>query len=163
MKLFAIDPGPEFSAYVVYDTDTKTPLEWEKTDNHIVKVALAHHSWRGQPVAIEVIASYGMAVGAEVFSACEWIGRFTEASMMHPYRVYRRDVKLHLCGVTKAKDTNVRQALIDIYGPGKDKAIGRKATPGPLYGLKADCWAALGVAITCAETMLEPILRDVAA
>ena len=32
------------------------------------------------------------------------------------------------------------------------KAIGLKASPGPLYGMAGDCWAALGVAITAAET-----------
>jgi hypothetical protein len=47
----------------------------------------------------------------------------------------------------KAKDANIRQALIDIYG-GNDKAIGNKKTPGPLYGIKGDLWAALAVAVT---------------
>ena len=30
----------------------------------------------------------------------------------------------------------------------KDAAIGKKATPGPLYGVKSHAWAALAVAIT---------------
>jgi hypothetical protein len=67
-------------------------------------------------------------------------------------RVYRRDVKLHLCNSMKANDSNIRAALIDRYGPGKDKAVGLKASPGPLYGLTGDCLAALGVAITASET-----------
>lgn len=166
MRLLAIDPGPEESAYVLYDTDTRMPVVWAKVNNFEVRDVLAHHVFLAHPVAIEVIASYGMAVGAEVFSTCEWIGCFTEVSRgsrLVPYRVYRRDVKMFLCGSVKAKDTNVRQALIDRYGPGKDRAIGRKATPGPLYGLTADCWAALGVAVTCAETQLNPIVQDIAA
>lgn len=32
--------------------------------------------------------------------------------------------------------------------PGKEKAIGKKATPGPLYGVVGDEWAALAVAVT---------------
>jgi len=48
----------------------------------------------------------------------------------------------------RAKDANIRQALIDRYGPGKDKAIGQKKTPGPLYGFKSHEWAALAVAVT---------------
>lgn len=99
-------------------------------------------------LAIEMIASYGMAVGSEVFDTCIWIGRFIQA-WNGPYtQVFRKDVKMHLCGQTKAKDANVRQALIDRFGPGKDKAIGTKKNPGPLYGISGDIWAALAVAVT---------------
>ena len=35
---------------------------------------------------------------------------------------------------------------------GKDKAIGSKREPGPLYGFKADLWSALALAVTF-ETM----------
>ena len=62
--------------------------------------------------------------------------------------IYRKDVKLHLCGSPRAKDSNIRQALIDRFGPGKEKAIGLKKTPGPLYGVKSHVWAALAVAVT---------------
>jgi hypothetical protein len=104
-------------------------------------------------VAIEMIASYGMAVGREVFETCVWIGRFIE-STCNPESVrliYRRDVKLHLCGSVKAKDANVRQALIDRWG-GKAEAIGNIKKPGPLYAVKSHAWAALAVAVTAAET-----------
>jgi hypothetical protein len=62
--------------------------------------------------------------------------------------VFRRDVKLSLCGSARAKDGNIRTALIDLHG-GKEAAIGRKKTPGPLWGVHADVWAALALAITC--------------
>jgi hypothetical protein len=95
----------------------------------------------------EMVASYGMPVGREVFDTVFWSGRFCEAADDHAL-VYRKDVKMHLCGNMRARDGNIRQALIDRFGPGKDIAIGRKATPGPLYGFKSDMWAALGVWIT---------------
>jgi len=60
-------------------------------------------------------------------------------------------VKLHLTQTRRAKDANIRQALIDRYGPGKALAVGLKATPGPLYGLTGDCWSALAVAVTAAD------------
>lgn len=57
---------------------------------------------------------------------------------------------MHICGRANASDTNIRAALIDLWG-GKEKAIGKKATPGPLHGISKDVWAALAVAITYAE------------
>jgi len=98
-------------------------------------------------LAIEMIASYGMAVGREVFETCVWIGRFQQVwrSPESVRLVYRRDVKLHLCGNPRAKDPNIRQALIDLLGP-----AGTKKQPGPTYGVKSHAWAALGVAVTVA-------------
>jgi len=58
---------------------------------------------------------------------------------------------MNLCGVMKAKDGNIRQALIDRFpatGGGKIPQIGTKAKPGPLYGFSRDKWAALAVAVT---------------
>lgn len=63
------------------------------------------------------------------------------------HRIFRRDIKLHLCNSVRAKDANIRQALIDRYG-GKEKAIGKKKSPGPLYGIKSHMWAALALAVT---------------
>ena len=62
--------------------------------------------------------------------------------------VYRRDVKLFHCQTVRANDANIRAAIIDRFGPGKEKAIGKKSAPGPLYGIKGDEWSALAVALT---------------
>ena len=102
-------------------------------------------------VVIEKIESYGMAVGAEVFDTVWWAGRFAEAASRVPVVMLpRRAVKLALCGDSRAKDANIRQALIDRYG-GKERAIGTKATPGPLHGIAKDVWAALAVGIAWLE------------
>ena len=161
MKVLAIDPGPAKSAIVLYESETRVVLHHEIQDNASLLGTYERYWWRDNEVeccAIEMIASYGMAVGAEVFSTCVWVGRFTERAElcdMAVYQVFRRDVKLHLCGQARAKDANVRQALIDRFGPGKDKAIGKKKAQGPLFGIKADEWAALAVAVTFAETIVE--------
>lgn len=104
-------------------------------------------------LAIEMIASYGMPVGKEVFETCLWIGRFMQAwhDPASVRLVYRKDVKMHLCGTTQAKDANVRQAIIDLYPPsggGATPQIGIKAKPGPLYGVSSHAWPAIGVALT---------------
>lgn len=151
MRLLAIDPGPVESALLAYDTEAGVPLRWEKVPNRDALVLI--YTFQARRMAIEMVASYGMAVGAEVFDTCVWIGRFMDrwsAACDEAEQVFRRDIKLHLCGSARARDANIRQALIDRYG-GKDKAIGRKATPGPLYGLSGDCWSALAVAVTVAD------------
>lgn len=151
----AIDPGPEQSAYVLYDGATGKPLSWLKDSNRGVLAGIRGLIVPVHYLAIEVVASYGMPVGAEVFETCVWVGRFIERwvdrSGREPVRVFRRDVKLHLCGSARATDATIRQALIDRYGPGKEAAVGRKASPGPLYGMHGDCWAALGVAVTASD------------
>jgi hypothetical protein len=64
-----------------------------------------------------------MPVGAEVFETIYWSGRFAEAyGVEHDARITRIDVKMHLCHSPRAKDGNVRQALIDRFGkPGTKK------------------------------------------
>lgn len=98
-------------------------------------------------VVIEKVESYGMAVGAEVFDTVLWAGRFAEAAHRVPVVMLpRRAVKLALCADSRAKDANIRQALIDRFGG--SAAIGRKAAPGPLYGISRDVWSALATAVT---------------
>lgn len=165
-RTLAIDPGSSESAFVIYGD---WPREAPASDRVIVAKgifpnremldAIGGYASDLDPAlecAIEMIASYGMAVGAEVFETCVWIGRFAErweamGDVGAARRVFRRDVKMHLCGNNKAKDGNIRQALIDKFGGTKEAAIGKKATPGPLYGVRADEWAALALAVTCRE------------
>jgi hypothetical protein len=153
VKIIAIDPGMTYSAMLTYDVDGIFPISWSYMENPDLLDFLDDDLTQFDALAVEMVASYGMAVGREVFETCVWIGRFIQVCRLEWHFVYRADVKLHLCHSRKAKDPNVRQALIDKWGPGKEVAIGKKATPGPLYGLSGDCWAALGVAVTAAETL----------
>ena len=147
--LLALDPGNTESAWLLYDTATGRPTSWAKEPNPFVLTRL--DTIAADELVVEMVASYGMAVGAEIFDTCVWIGRFIER-WHGPHRlIYRPDVKLHLTQTRRATDANVRQALIDRYGPGKALAVGLKATPGPLYGLTGDCWSALAVAVTAAD------------
>jgi len=149
--IIAIDPGSEVSAYVVFDTQTKLPIDADiLPNNDLLNMLIYQPEYQPTAMFVEMIASYGMPVGATVFDTCVWIGRFIQA-WQGPYRkVFRKDVKMYLCGATRAKDANIRQALMDMYGGSREAAIGKKKSPGPLYGFKADMWAALGVAVTAA-------------
>lgn len=135
-----IDPGTDKSAFVVFDGNAVTQHGiWD--NEHL----LGHPLWKEQHIFIEMIASYGMAVGASVFETCVFIGRCVQIANIeggNATRVFRKDIKLHLCNSPRAKDGNVRQSLIDRLGP-----QGTKKAPGPTYGVKSHEWAALAVAV----------------
>ncbi len=151
--LFAIDPGNIESAWVRIDIDTYKPLEFAKEPNAIVRERVQEIST--EPVYIEMVASYGMAVGKEVFDTCVWIGRFMECCWeSNPEQVYRKDVKMHHCGQTKATDANIIQALIDRFAPNTgNRGKGYKSDPGFFYGFKADVWQAYALAVHKADVL----------
>lgn len=146
MSILAIDPGTDESGWVILD-GVKVLASGIYPNETMLNRVKAENYGEIDTLAIEMIASYGMAVGREVFETCVWVGRFQQAwySPDDVKLIYRRDVKLHLCGTTKAKDANVRQALIDLLGP-----QGTKKSPGPTFGVKSHAWAALGVGVTAA-------------
>lgn len=147
--MIGIDPGSEKSAIVALNEGAVTYAEILPNEEAREWLALMPP---GDGIVIEMVSSYGMAVGKSVFETVYWIGRFSEA-VGGAQRIYRKDIKLQLCGNFKAKDPEVRQALIDRFGGlgGKEAAIGKKATPGPLYGIKSHLWAALAVAVAADE------------
>lgn len=148
-RVLAIDPGPVQSGWVIWDGETVVGCG---VLGNADMLKLIRGDGRGivSSMAIEMIASYGMAVGREVFDTCVWVGRFMQAWFAPDavMLVYRKDVKSYLCGSMKAKDANIRQALIDKIG-GK----GTKAAPGPTYAVKSHAWPALAVAVTAMHLM----------
>lgn len=155
--ILALDPGTTQTAWVLWNGDAVR--DHGITDNEELLEMLTSMDSGDTLLAIERVQSFGMPVGEELFATVFWSGRFVQAWHPRPWtRIYRRDVKLELCGSARAKDPNVRASLIDFFG-GKSKAIGVKSAPGPLYGIRADEWAALAVALV-AERLAE---RGVAA
>lgn len=161
MRLLAIDPGNTHSGVALVDTVDCRPLHIAKVDNDALLQQLRDNTLDARHHAIEMVASYGMAVGREVFDTCVWIGRFQQAidtaNRSDPDwgrvdLVFRRDVKLHMCGQTRAKDSNIRQALVDRFAPGEpNHGKGTKARPGWFYGFGADIWQAYALAVTMAD------------
>ena len=158
--LLAIDPGDEYSAFVFMDMDTYEPLYFAKEKNdeaiaHMTEWILkkgTHEDIHITNVACEMIASYGMGVGAHVFWTCVEIGKFTtileQAGCKVDY-IYRKDEKMNICGSMKAKDSNIRIALIDRFAKfDKKSGKGTKKNPDWFYGFSADCWAAYAVGTT---------------
>lgn len=150
MTVLALDPGPQQTAWVKWNPLENRVMACDIQPNeHVIQQLIFCSS--ASAIAIEMVASYGMAVGKEVFETVLWIGRFYERCPIEPRLVYRRDVKLHLCHSMRAKDANVRQAIIDRFG-GQESAIGKKANPGPLRGVKSHIWSALAIALFVADT-----------
>lgn len=142
MKILAIDPGNIESAYCLIDSETYKPIEFDKVNN--TKLLLKMNELEYDKLIIEMIASYGMPVGASVFDTCVWIGRFIQTRKCADYEyIYRKEEKMNLCHSMKAKDSNIRQALIDRFGD-----VGVKKAPGFFYGFKKDIWAAFAVGVT---------------
>lgn len=150
MKVIAIDPGPERSGYVVFDGTRVLACGWDTTAD----IREGFRNWMAGAIFVvfEGVESYGMAVGAETFETVFVTGRLYELAVRyydtaHVSRIYRKAIKLHLCGSARAKDGNIRVALLDRFG-GAKAAKGTKAAPGPLYGVSGHCWAALALAVT---------------
>lgn len=145
--LLAIDPGDKQSAYVLMDE--YKPISIGIVSNATLLERFYTDCYNLYDLAIEMIANMGMpAVGATLFETAFWIGRYWEASDgSHREKIYRKDVKVNLCGHSNAKDTNVRQALIDRFANTKN-GKGTKKFPDWFYGFKDDIWSAYAVGIT---------------
>jgi len=152
MKILAIDPGQKKSGWVLFDTDYKKILDSGIDDNELLlkKIKLDY-----DVLCIEMIASYGMPVGQTTFETCLWVGRFIQQSVLSKidYNLYYKKIDINptICFSNKAKDSNIRQSLIDMFTPsggGKTPQVGTKSQPGPLYGISSHKWAALAVAVT---------------
>jgi hypothetical protein len=149
-RILAIDPGTERSAWIVTDDGAIAGHGLDANEDVLQRL---RYGWPqdASVVVIESIESYGMAVGREVFETVHWSGRFTEAARPMPVvQLTRRKVKVAICGNPKAKDQNIRLALLERFGG--QAAKGTKAQPGPLYGIANDVWAALAVAVTYADS-----------
>ncbi len=122
MRILAIDPGNVESAYCLIDSEDYLPLEFGKTENENLRAEMYNAQY--DKAVIEMVASYGMAVGATVFETCVAIGQFKEIAIRQNIPVefiYRKDEKMNLCQSMRAKDSNIRQALIDRFGEVRNK------------------------------------------
>jgi len=175
MNVLAIDPGNVQSACVVY---SGTVEAFGKLSNLSMLHHLKQRSWDCNHLATEYMQPRGMPTSKEEMDTQFWTGRFVQAAGLPWTPVLRREVKSHLCGSQRAKDSNIRRALIDKFG-GDNVAIGGVKCPkckgkgwagrgrptclecngskwlhppGPLHGISADVWSALAIAVTWWET-----------
>lgn len=165
-----IDPGTTHSAVVGFDGTWPTTRLYVPNDDVFFHLDFMCASAR--KIVIEQVASYGMAVGETTFSTVFWAGRFAQHCEIRGIswaQMKRLAVKMHICHDSRAKDSNIRQALIDRFGrPGSVevpmvdnsgapvffKAGPRKgmqkteARPNKMAGIYGDMWSALAIAVT---------------
>jgi len=146
--VFGIDPGSEQSAYVIWNGEeilAKGILE----NGKMVYLLMDYGNGLLTRVVIEQVRSYGMPVGATVFDTVFWSGRFCQAWPNEFHQMPRLKVKQHICHDSRAKDSNIIQALVDRFAYGvRNKGKGTKPEPGFFYGFKKDIWQAFALAVT---------------
>ena len=153
----AIEPGNRQSAYSGIDCNTLRPLEFGKVDNEELRNKLVfanEQDW--QWAAIEMVASYGMAVGREVFVTVLWSGRFYEALSIQmaqaPRLLCRIEEKRHICHDSRANAPAIRRVLFARFATHELKTgLVTSKHPDFFYGFKADIWAAYAVGLTAIE------------
>ena len=156
MIILAIDPGPVTSGYVCYVTSTNEPhriLDWadEIPNTELAqKIALIpYQGFHADELAIEYIASYGMLLDDRTLRTQYYVGYFsalfqayTQGRPVHCF--YRKTILTALCGSAKAKSTNLKSAICNLF----DEPAPPKRPKGPLKGLTHHAWDALAVALT---------------
>lgn len=162
-KILAIDPGTTHSGYVIVAHNGKKiteVLDKGKIPNEELLRMLPYKVGSCE-IVVEMVASYGMGVGREVFETCVWIGRFLQTAAILPehqaeHLIYRLEEKMAICHNGQAKDSNIIQALVDRYAFGiPNKGKGTKKAPGFFYGFAADAWQAMAVAETWLDKQQE--------
>jgi len=141
--ILGIDPGPECSAYLVWDRFCEKIEAKDMLKNELLFELLVKGSFESvDGMSIEMMQSRGMPVGKDVFETCLWIGRFTFASDLPFELVYPSTWRSHFCGTTRAAKANVWRVMRDRFGE-----PGRKNNPGVLYGVKDHLRDALALAV----------------
>lgn len=151
-NILAIDPGNQESGAVLIRAEDFKPLIIRKAPNEYLLDEITKNAGMIDEAVIEMVASYGMAVGATVFETCVWIGRFEQRLRdfgKTVARIPRLRVKMNLCHKSTAKDSNITQALVDRFAQNEpNKGKGTKKAPGFFYGFKKDIWQAYALGVT---------------
>lgn len=162
MRILAIDPGDKESGWCLMEG--YKPVQFGKSPNEELLYVIGEYTMSIECLVVEMVASYGMAVGKNVFETCVWIGRFLQKYTDHggdtAAYVYRMEEKMRLCHDSRAKDTNIRKALVDRFADhDKETGKGTKKDPDWFYGFRADSWMAYAVGVVFLDKKQEEILQ----
>lgn len=165
MIVLAIDPGNIESAFVLWSGGKC--LDKGKIPNE----KLLKKNWHiigSIEIAIEMVSSYGMAVGQEVFDTCVWIGIFkSHFEQLYNCKVkliFRKTIKMHHCHSVRAKDGEVNVVLRQKYGEDNTVKVANEVywneivefNNGAKY-MNGDIWSAFALATYMTEPKDYPI------
>lgn len=139
MQILGIDPGPRSSGVVA----------WEEG-----AVVWAQQAMPNEEVREEIKKGWDLVCLERIRAAYAHIGVSTVDTIWESARFYQLaiewgisvwcaspdQVRQTVAGTTRARDSGVRQALLDLIGP-----QGVKRDPGPTYGVSKHAWRALAV------------------
>jgi hypothetical protein len=151
--IIAVDPGSEESALVRYAEMAGRVLRATKRPNLEILAELSRpcDEYAERALVIESFEPRGQPLYRQLIDTAIWVGRFFQCwhDYHPPVLLSRETIKRHLLGTSRGGDANVRAALVDRFGG--IAAKGTKKAPGPLHGIKGDCWAALAIAVVYAD------------
>lgn len=151
MKILAIDVGTTETGFCLIDQGTYRPIRFGKISNEELLQIVKNEDY--DILIYEEFQSYGMPIGISTITSITWNGRYIQSALDREKKVdyiYRKEEKINLCGSMKAKDSNIRQALIDRFGE-----VGTKKSKGFFYGFKKDIWSAYAVGVTWLDKQKE--------
>ena len=151
MIIAGIDPGPHLSGFCVWDTCSQEIIF---SVPNMINYNIGRITFGETVYIIEDVKSFGMAVGESVFSTCKQIGELLYR-LDNSISVYKRDVQLHFCNTTRAKDTNIKRVLLDRFGE-----KGTKKNPGKTYGLSQHAWDAFALCILYEDELKQPLQKQ---
>lgn len=155
MIVVGVDPGPEYSAYVV--TDEYEPMYCAKVENEDLWRNLRGENFNtdSKPKLIIEVPVCRKWSGQDICNTAMWVGIFLSA---WPYMeeamldmLTRQAVRMHTVG-KKATDASIRKYLIERFDPDnfeKNKS-GVYVDKGSTYfaGFREDIWQAYALVVT---------------
>ena len=148
--LLSLDVGTVESAYCLVESKTYKPIEFGKIYNEELLKIVKGADYN--KLVYEEFQCYGMPIGESTIKSITWNGRYIQSALDKEkpvFPIYRKEEKINLCNSVKAKDSNIRQALIDRFARFDFKnGKGTKKQQDWFYGFKSDMWAAYAVAVT---------------
>ena len=157
MRVLGIDPGTTKSGWVLWDIKRMIAIGSGISEHPLILDSLKRPKLYDVAI-IEKPAPMGMTLGHDLCETIIMAGRYyqaaTQAGGIVDY-ITRVDVKKRLVGKACSNDAivnaHLRAYLAQFHGCTERDLKGKKAAPGPCFGLASHMWPALAAVIAAHE------------